>query len=573
MKFSTKKILLLLLLINILIAPVVFGKDPKIKYSKKDISNYFSGVVYLSQNYTTTGFKYLNKVQSLKNVHSNYSIQFVRSLILLEKFKEASEFSKSVWDDDNYLYEVDIILGLESFLKKDYNNASKHFQRLNKFSEHYLFLENFLSNVLMSWVSAVQNNKKDSLDYLNEIPGRFTNLKKIQKSFLTCYFDTSQSETEIVFKELINSTKTNFSRYDFFLANYLFNNNKNNEAKKIILDKNKNKNSNLLIQHSANSILKNNIKKIKNIFNCKNPTDSIAEIFYLVANLYSTQKNYQLSNFYLKLSLFLNNKFLPNKTLLAENYYNQKKYLLSEIEYKSIKSIGPVYSWFASINLAIIMSDTKKKEKAAKSLETDFKSLSHVNFQHYYEIANFFKDNELFEKSIKYYSLALKEINKDHYLYPKILDRRGTSYERLNIWDKAEKDLLESLEISPDQPHVLNYLAYSWVVKEINMDQSIEMLKKAVKLRNNDGYILDSLGWAYFMSKEYGDAEKFLQQAVKILPMEPVINDHYADALWMLEKNIQARYFWKHVLNLESTEKDLKENVKEKLIFGITKKL
>ena len=99
------------------------------------------------------------------------------------------------------------------------------------------------------------------------------------------------------------------------------------------------------------------------------------------------------------------------------------------------------------------------------------------------------------------------------------------------------------------------------------------MLKKATKLKKNDGYIIDSLGWAYYAKKDYVKAEKYLQQAVELLPTDPVINDHYADTLWMLNKNIQARYIWDYVLKLKDTEKDLKDKINKKLIFGIIKKI
>ena len=177
------------------------------------------------------------------------------------------------------------------------------------------------------------------------------------------------------------------------------------------------------------------------------------------------------------------------------------------------------------------------------------------------------------KRNKKYFSLALKNINLDHQLVPKILDRRGTSYERIGEWEKAEKDLTNSLEILPDEPYVLNYLAYSWIEKRINLEKSLEMLKRAINLKKNDGYIIDSLGWGYYVTKDYVQAAKFLQLAVKLKPQDPIINDHYADALWMLNKNIQARYVWKYVLTLDGVEKKLIKSVNHKLTFGINNKL
>ena len=572
MRYFIKNIYFILLLITILFLDTeTFGKDSKVKYSRNNISNYLSGIISVNRDYTNAAFKYLNKVQSLKNHHSNFNVQFIRTLILLEKFNQAFAFSKDVWLEDEYFFETDLLLGLEFFIKNDYLNAEKHFERLNKISRYNLLFDDFLGNILIAWIKASENNKEDSFKFLDKVPERYHNLKKIQNSFLQCYFDTSK--TQIAFEQLMNNEDSDFSRYNFFFANYLLFKNKNIEAEKVINLSRKTHKSNLLIKQTENFILTGNSKKIKNLFNCKNPVDVIAEIFYVIANIYSTEKNYQLSNFYLKISFFLNNKFTPNKTLLAENFFYQQKYELSKKIYNSLKSIGPVYSWYASINLAIILSDIEDKEYAVFDLEDEFNLLLNPDLEHNYELANFFKDREYYQESIKYYSLALQNIKQNHFLFSKILDRRGTSYERLGDWDNAEKDLKESLRILPDQPHVLNYLGYSWIDRGINIDKALEMIIRANELKKNDGYITDSLGWAFYVKKNYLDAEKFLQRAVEILPLDPIINDHYADTLWMLNKHIQARYFWKHVLGLDSVEQKLKDNVSKKLIFGITKKL
>ena len=388
---------------------------------------------------------------------------------------------------------------------------------------------------------------------------------------MQCYFD--QDKTQISFEKLVNDKDYKFSRYNFFLTNYLLYKNKTIDAKKVIEDSRKEYNSNLLIKQTEIFLLNNKNEKIKYLFNCKDPKDPLAEFFYAIANLHASERDYKLSNFYLKISLFLNKKFLPNKALLAENLYYQKKNKLSKNIYHSLKSIGTVYSWHASKNIARILLDSRGKKYAVKSLEEEFNLLVNPNFEHYYELANFYKENEYYKESIKYYSLALKEIQKDHFLVSKILDNRGVSFERLDDWENAEKDLISSLEILPDQAHVLNYLAYTWIDQGINLDKGLEMLIKASKIRENDGYIIDSLGWAYYAKKDYVKAKFFLQQAVELVPNDPIINDHYADSLWMLNKNIQARHVWANTLKLIDTEKKLRDDIKKKLIFGINKQL
>jgi len=571
MKYYNKKVFLILFfLASLLLTTKSLSSSSKTKYSKDNISSYFSGIV--SSNYDLNNtFTHLNKVEYLKNIHSNYNIEFLRTLILLKKFDKAFDFAKSIWKEEEFFFEADLILGLNYFINKKYDLAEKYFQRLNKISPYNFIFQDFVGNMLISWNEAAQNNKKESFMLINKVPTRYKNIKKVQNTFLHCYFDTGTAQDS--FKELVESENHNFSRYNFFLVNYLLHKNKNEEAKKVISDSRKKHNSNLLIKQTEYFILNNEIKKIKNFFNCKNPNDAIAEFFYILANLYSSEEDYQLSNFYLNISLFLNNKFLSNKALTAENFYYQKKYELSKKEYNSVKLIGPSYAWYSSKIIAKILLETDSKEKSILSLEKEFNLLKNHNFEHYYELANFYKENDYFKKSVKYYSLALKNIKLNHYLIPKILNRRGTSYERLKDWSNAEKDLLKSLEIEPNEPHVLNYLAYTWIDKGINLDKALEMIKRAVKLSDNDGYIIDSLGWGYYVIKNYSDAEKFLQQAVKLKPLDPVINDHYGDALWMLKKSIQARYVWKYVLSLENTEEKLKENINKKLIFGINKKL
>ena len=202
-------------------------------------------------------------------------------------------------------------------------------------------------------------------------------------------------------------------------------------------------------------------------------------------------------------------------------------------------------------------------------MKKTFDNMKNPSVYEIYDYASFLRRNEKFDSCIKNYSKILKLIDKKNSLYPKVTDGRGICYERTNNWKNAEKDFLNSLSVQPDQAYVINYLAYSWIEKGIHIERSLAMLEKANELKSNDGYIIDSLGWALYKLKKYDESEKFLRLAVQIMPSDPIVNDHYGDSLWMNKKNLQARYYWNYVLSLEDAEEKLKKTIKEKLIFGL----
>ena len=127
------------------------------------------------------------------------------------------------------------------------------------------------------------------------------------------------------------------------------------------------------------------------------------------------------------------------------------------------------------------------------------------------------------------------------------------------------------MKLNPDDAYVLNYLAYSWLERNHKIKDAIEMLEIAYASENNDPYIIDSIGWAYFLVEDYYKAEKFLKRAVELMPDDPIVNDHYGDILWKLNRKIQARYFWANVLKMEDTEKEMLEKINEKMIEGLKK--
>ena len=195
MKFLIKKIYIISFLLTIfLIQPGAFAIDKKTQYSSENISNYFLGMLFVEKDQNKEALKHLNKVQLLKDRHSKYNVEFVRTLVLLEKFDQAIAFSKNVWNKNELFFEADLLLGLDYFIKGDYINSEKHFDRLNKISRYNFFFKDFIGNVLISLSKASQGDKVASFEFLDKVPKTYRHIVKAQTSFLHCYFDADQTQ-------------------------------------------------------------------------------------------------------------------------------------------------------------------------------------------------------------------------------------------------------------------------------------------------------------------------------------------------------------------------------------------
>jgi Flp pilus assembly protein TadD len=145
---------------------------------------------------------------------------------------------------------------------------------------------------------------------------------------------------------------------------------------------------------------------------------------------------------------------------------------------------------------------------------------------------------------------------------------RGICHERSKEWPKAESDFKKALELSPDQPLVLNYLGYSWIDQGVNLDEGMRMIEHAVEQRADDGYIVDSLGWAYYRIGNFDEAVKHLEHAVELKPEDSTINDHLGDAYWKAGRVLEARFQWSHARDLGPEPDDLGK-IEDKLKSGL----
>uniref|UniRef100_UPI0025D6670B tetratricopeptide repeat protein n=1 Tax=uncultured Nitratireductor sp. TaxID=520953 RepID=UPI0025D6670B len=173
-----------------------------------------------------------------------------------------------------------------------------------------------------------------------------------------------------------------------------------------------------------------------------------------------------------------------------------------------------------------------------------------------------------YRSAAEVYDRAVERIEKPDREDWSIFYQRGIAYERLKEWEKAEPNFFKALELYPDQPQVLNYLGYSWVDMNMKLEEGMELIGRAVELRPNDGYIVDSLGWAHYRLGRYEEASKELERAVSLRPEDPVLNDHLGDAYWRTGRKLEATYQWAHARDLDP-EPDLLAEVEKKLKEGL----
>ena len=559
-KFKLKSIGLALFVITFLFTSHAKSLD---KFDRADrVSDYFAGILSLNENEYDDSYKFFRKLDGLESSHPDYSAKYLYSLVNSGNFREAFNYSKKLEKQNVNIFESRLVLGAFYLKYSKLDLAKENFQKTKETKRSVL--NNFVTNSLNNWSNLKSSNLKNSMIEIKKIDERFENLKKIQKIFLNCYFDSP--DTENLYKELISNKKTDFSRYNYFYASFMANSGKTKEAKNIVNSALKSYPRNLKLNQFKADLNKN---KNISIFNCKNEAHVRAEILYITANALSSQSIYPLSNFYLNLAKFLNEDFHSYDILLAENFYKIKNFKEAKKIYKFLSKKGEAYSWYSAKQLARIYLQEDEKEKAIKILSDTYDNLVKKEIYETFDYAEFLKNNERFKESIKFYSEIINKVKNNHPLYAEATDGRGVAYERIGEWEKAEKDLLTSLKVNPDQAYVINYLAYSWIEQGVKIEQSLSMLEKANKLRSNDPYIIDSLGWALFKLKRFKESKKYLQLAVRLMPGDPIVNDHYGDVLWKNGNEIQARYYWNYVLNLEKAEDDLKKVIEEKLTKGL----
>lgn len=205
----------------------------------------------------------------------------------------------------------------------------------------------------------------------------------------------------------------------------------------------------------------------------------------------------------------------------------------------------------SELQLGLNLADLGKTEEAKGHLK-NLIDQDPQDMRSYLAYGSVLSDAKAYREMADNYDVAVKAIgllpNRSHW---NIYFQRGIAYERLKEWPKAEPNFKRALELFPNQPRVMNYLGYSWIDMSINLDEGMDLIREAVRLRPNDGYVVDSLGWAYYRLGDYDNAVRELERAVEIRPADPTINDHLGDAYWRAGRRLEANFQWERALTME----------------------
>ncbi|MCC6890064.1 MAG: tetratricopeptide repeat protein [Hyphomicrobiales bacterium] len=268
---------------------------------------------------------------------------------------------------------------------------------------------------------------------------------------------------------------------------------------------------------------------------------------------------------YLQLALYLAPNHALALTALADIYEGLRKPELAIKTYERVPATSPLLS-NARVQRAINLDQLDRTDEAISELEKIIRA--DADREATLALGNVLRARKRFAECAEVYSKTIEAISRNEPSDWVVYYFRGICYERSKQWPKAEIDMKRALELSPDQPLVLNYLGYSWVDQGVNLDEGMRMIRRAVEQRTDDGYIVDSLGWAYYRMGDYENAVKYLEQAVELRPEDPTINDHLGDAYWRIGRRLEARFQWTHARDLKPEPEDL-EKILEKLKSGL----
>ena len=530
-----------------------------------DSGNYLAGESAFNNKDNKTAIYYFKNAIDLNKLDTEFGQNIAKKLCVLYLLEGeidkciliGKKIEKNLTSDSIQNANILMALIVGDIKGKNFNSALNRLKKIKKNS-----YERFSVPIIESWIIAGQernlNKAKEKLDELKkDYEVNINSLRNLNLALIYDLFNKNEKAL-IYYQKSINDFSKPSYRLVEILSNAYERNGDFEKAKDIYTKFLSNHNDNLLVEKSLKRIEKKAVPK-KLI---ANTNDAIAELLSTISSSFSSDFTNNFAIIYSHFSLYLKKDFEVAQLYLAELLEENKRYAEANNLYEKIKPSSNFY-WHSKlkkarnlellgdseISIPILKEMSKEKQERHDSLKL---------------LGDIHRNYNKYKEAIKFYNEAISRIKKISAEHWELLYSRGMAYERNNQWIKAEKDFLKILELVPNQPDVLNYLGYSWIEQDSNLDQAKKFILKAVSMKPSDPYIVDSLGWAYYNLKEYDKAIKELERAIDLKPTDPIINDHLGDAYLKVDRKLEALYQWKKAIQFKP-ENDLEKKIEKKI--------
>ena len=486
---------------------------------------------------------YLSKIKIDSLSLQNLEELFFESVFLNDWIK-AKKISQSLLDQDEFNLPANLFEFVESLNNNNKNKSLDFIKKINV-SEFDL---NF-TKVFLLW--AKKNNVQKETLVEDCIPLLCLHLA------LTNSIEGKMDISKFYYSKLKQNKFASFRVKELLIIDHI----KNNEFELADIIISQLINANLNFQNFNSRYLSKNLSVLDQV---ETFDDGLAEIFYNISSWYYTKGMYKYSAFFGELSLRIRPNFNAMNLLLV-GAYEKLDYFELSLARIGDSNFENIYL-FKFLRLKLLVYDKLGLNK--NSIDYLKKNLNKFpdNNELRVLLADRLRQEKRFSESIELYNLLLKdESTKDRW---SILYSRGIAYEQSGKWSRAEKDLVEALNLNPKNPYILNYLGYSWLDRKKNIKAALNLLEMAVDIEPSDAYIVDSLGWAYYLSGVFDKSIYYLEKAVSLLPNDATLNDHLGDVYWSVGRKLEAISQWKRVLIFDPNFKN-KSQVRKKIDSGL----